>query len=787
MLICGQEFNEETIARISATVAVEPRISRRELSRRVCSWLAWTSANGKPKDMSCRVALLKLNTMGYISLPETDGAQRIARRIPVDCKSVPERRGDTSCALDEMGEIELVPVEIGDKTASRTWNALMDRYHYLGSGPLCGAQMRYVVRSSVHGWIGGLAFSSAAWRLAPRDHWIGWSDQARKTNLSMVICNSRFLLVPKVPNLASRILARVVRQIRDDWNARYAVEPVLIETYVDQERFQGTCYQAANWIRVGSTRGRGRNDRFHTATAPIKDIYVLPLTRYARHILSCADGQTPPGIVNKPAPIEEQREYPRAGTESWAELEFCGVDFGDARLNKRLVSIAEDLYARPQANIPQACQTRARTKAAYRFFDHPDTSMEEILKPHYDNTMSRISSESVALAVQDTTSLNYSSHPAMENIGPIGSSADGCIGLKVHDTMVFNCQGTPLGLLDVQCWARDPETFGKHKRRHRVPIEQKESYKWLKSYQAAAKAQKKCPHTMLVSVGDREADIFELFDMALSDPAGPKLLVRATHDRKLADEQGNIWERVSSQEICGYFNVRVPRRGNKPARDTRLTIRFAQLTLKPPDRKFQKSQLTVWGVLAREMEEYAVGDPIEWMLITTCEVRDFPQAGEKVQWYAGRWGIEVYHRTLKSGCKIEERQLGAAERIEACLAIDMVVAWRVHHLAKLGRETPDVPCTVFFEAHEWKGLLTYWERRPPEPSRQPPSLREAMRLTAQLGGFLGRKCDGEPGTKSLWLGLQRLDDIAGVYQLMAPLIVVPQNTTPPVSSNPGYG
>ncbi len=413
--------------------------------------------------------------------------------------------------------------------------------------------------------------------------------------------------------------------------------------------------------------------------------------------------------------------------------------------------------------------------------------MEEILKPHYDNTVSRISSEPIALAVQDATSLNYSSHPAMKNIGPIGSSADGCIGLKVHDTMVFNCQGTPLGLLDVQCWARDPETFGKHKRRHQVPIEEKESYKWLKSYQQVAKAQKKCPNTVLVSVGDREADIYELFHMALSDPAGPKLLVRATHNRKLAEEQGNIWERVSSHEISGYIDIRVPGRGDKKARDTRLAIHFAQLRLKSPDRKSKYPELTVWGIQAREIEECVVGEPIEWMLITTCEVTDFPQAVEKVQWYAGRWGIEVYHRTLKSGCKIEERQLGAAERIEACLAIDMVVAWRVHHLAKLGRETPDVPCTVFFEDLDWKGLLTYWEKKPPEPSRQTPTLREAMRLTAQLGGFLGRKCDGEPGTKSLWLGLQRLHDIAEVYQVMVSLSDVPHPTTLPVSSNPGYG
>ncbi len=255
MLICGRDLNEETIARISATVEAERGLFRHELSRRVCGWLEWTNANGRPKDMSCRVALSKLNAKGYIDLPERSGAKRIGpkRRVEID-----DNLGcvvDISCTVAEMGEIEVIVVEMGNKKASRIWNELMDRYHYLGSGHLCGAQMRYLIRSSVHGWIGGLAFSSAAWHLAPRDHWIGWNDKARTSNLPMVICNSRFLLVPKVPNLASQVLARSVQRIKNDWNERYGIEPVLIETYVDRDKFHGTCYQAANWTHIGSTRG----------------------------------------------------------------------------------------------------------------------------------------------------------------------------------------------------------------------------------------------------------------------------------------------------------------------------------------------------------------------------------------------------------------------------------------------------------------------------------------------------------------------------------------------------
>ena len=280
-----------------------------------------------------------------------------------------------------------------------------------------------------------------------------------------------------------------------------------------------------------------------------------------------------------------------------------------------------------------------------------------------------------------------------------------------------------------------------------------------------AEAQRRCPETTFVSVGDREADIYELFELALKEPSGPKLLVRASQNRVLAQEQGHLWEKVNEQEIAGIQEVHVPRRGRRPARVAWLEVRFAKVILKPPIRKPALGELSIWAVLAREVDVPQDVEPIEWMLLTTCPVTNFHEAIEKLGWYALRWGIEVYHRTLKSGCKIEERQLGHADRIEACLAIDMVVAWRIFHLTKLGRETPDVPCTVFFEEAEWKALNTYITENPTPPER-PPSLREATRMVAGLGGFLGRKSDGEPGTKSLWIGLQRLDDLTAMWKVM---------------------
>ena len=196
-----------------------------------------------------------------------------------------------------------------------------------------------------------------------------------------------------------------------------------------------------------------------------------------------------------------------------------------------------------------------------------------------------------------------------------------------------------------------------------------------------------------------------------------------------------------------------------------MELRFAEVRLNPPQGKRHLQSLTLWAVLVQEIDAPAGITPLCWLLLTTLPVTNSLQAIEKVNWYSRRWGIEVYHRTLKSGCKIEERQLASADRIEACLALDMVVAWRVFHLVRLGRETPDVPCSVFFEEAEWKALCTHITQKP-VPPEQPPTLRQATRMVATLGGFLGRKGDGEPGTKPIWLGLQHLDDLAAMWKFM---------------------
>jgi len=755
--ICGQEFSPALVERLQGTLDGEPGLSRTALSRRVCAWLDWRSPNGRWKEMSCRVALARLEGAGVIRWPRGGAFPAPPRRPPP--RRARWRKAGVERTLQELQPVEVVPVGSAKSRAARTWNELLGRYHPHGAGPLCGAQIRYAIRSRQGEWLGGLAFSAAAWRVAARDRWIGWSEEARREHLPRVIANSRFLLLPSwhVPHLASHVLGQALRRVARDWQERYGYEPCLVETFVDAAQ-AGTCYRAANWIEVGQTQGRGRQDRRHQHRQSVKQVWVYALHPQARERL----GGRPPAPPPPPA--------------DWAEEEFGGARLGDARLRQRLLILARDVYARPQAHLPQACQTRAKTKAAYRFLQHPDTPMDALLQPHFEATRQRLAAEKVVLAVQDTTSLNYSTHRATDDLGPIGSEKDATLGLWLHSTLAFNAEGTPLGLLDVQCWARDGRQFGKRHERKKRSIEEKESLKWLKSFRAVAEVQRRTPGTRLVSVGDREADIYELFQEALADRDGPWLLVRAEHDRLRAEGQEHLWPWLEQQTAAGVQEIRVPRRGAQAARVARLEVRWAQVTLRPPRTRPHLPELTLWAVLAQEAEAPAGIPPLRWMLLTTCPVESFAGACEKLPWYALRWGIEVYHRTLKSGCQIEQRQLGTAARLEACLAIDLVVGWRIFHLAKLGRETPQVPCTVYFEEAQWKALLAYISKNPVPPP-QPPSLNQAMRLVASLGGFLGRKGDGHPGTQTLWLGLQRLDDITETYKVFAPLA-----HSPPVSS-----
>lgn len=761
MWASGRHFDEAVLKRIQAAVDADPGVSRCGLSRQVCEWMEWRSPGGALQTMSCRKVLLELERRGALRLPPARRGHAFERRrsprrtAEVGPSTLALPRVEASLA--ELGPVELVAVSSRYAQSSRIWNELMDAYHYLGAGPLCGAQIRYLVRGERHGWLGALAFSSATPRLKAREAWIGWSERARRANLGQVIQNSRFLILPTVavPNLASHVLGRAVAQVVGDWETRYGVRPVLVETFVDPARFRGSSYRAANWERIGqSAEGRRAHRNGKQSTGP-KDLYVYPLSREARTIL-CREPARP-----------RLGELPRASApKDWVEEEFGAIDVGSDALRQRAYGIARDFYARPRANIPQACDgSTAKVRAAYRFFKNPKVDMDAILTSHAQATVDRIRAHPVVLAVQDTTDLDYTPHAlATRDLGPLGSIDDLTVGLKLHETLAFTPEGLPLGLLAAKCWARDGSEAEKDDRR---PIEEKESFRWLESYRRVAEAQKLCPDTMLVSVGDRESDIYELLEEACAEgpEPKPKLLVRAHRGRqrqvedRLVVEGRSLWTFMARQPVAAEQKLLIPGNGRRTERTATVAVRYARVKLKPPEGRTGRDGLWVWAIYAHEVghDPARVEHPISWLLLTTVETATAAQALERLLWYARRWGIEVFHRILKSGCRIEDRQLGHADRLEACLAFDLVIAWRIQWMTVQGRQTPNGSCDAILSEEEWQPLYAYIHKRP--PPKKPPTIREAIRLIAKLGGFLGRKGDGEPGPMVLWRGLMRLPDL----------------------------
>ncbi|MBV8121704.1 MAG: IS4 family transposase [Alphaproteobacteria bacterium] len=727
----------ECLAWISARVSADANLTRYRLAKEVCERFAWQDARGRLKEMSCRKRLIALERRGKLVLPA-------ARREPPLCR--PDQTPapiwpEVSGPLSDLGVITLQPVD-RSTPASKTWRAMMVAHHPLGAGPLCGAQIRYLIISEHHGALGGVAVSAAAWRVGARDQWLGWDDATRREQLQGVVCNSRFLILPtvRVKHLGSHVLGQLACRIAGDWHQRYGTAPWLMETYVEATR-SGTVYRAANWIEVGMTTGRGRQDRAGKGGLAQKRVFVYPLS---------------------PARLKRLCGPPAPSLPGWVRREFGGAKLGDRRLERRLLDLAGAFFAKPQANIPQACGTPAAAKAAYRFFDHDRVTMDAVLEPHHQATIDRMRRQSVVLVAQDSSSLCYTMHPEMQGLGPISNRVTGPQGLMVHSALAFGPDGLPLGLLDIECWARDPSEFGKRKTCNAKPIEIKESFKWIRALTPIGNAARCCPGTRIITLADREADIFEY--MLEARTRGLEVVVRAKEKKRtLKGEIQHLGMHMHLRPKAGTIELQVPRHGRQPARTAELSVRFDEVTLRPPCDKPDLAPIRMWAVLTREeAPPKDVKAPLEWLLLTTVPVISLVNAIERVQWYTRRWGIEVFHRILKSGCQIEDRQLGTADRLEACLAIDAVVAWRIHYLTWLGRATPDLPCTVAFEEDQWKAVIVFKTRKPPPV--HPPSLRQMIRSIAQLGGFLARKADGEPGTQTLWRGLQRMDDITAAFR-----------------------
>ena len=736
----------------------------------VCQRFGFYDARGRVQRSGCIKALRELERAGQIVLPAASarGAKgaRSARRLeaPVEePQDVPARAG-------EVRGLCLIKVDTLERM--RIWNELMLCEHPQGAGPLVGAQIRYLIGSE-HGWLGGLGFGAAAIQLADRDQWIGWDVQTRREQLHRIVGMSRFLIRASVRchNLASCVLGMVLRQIDLDFEEQYGYRPWLIESFVDSERFAGTSYQAANWIEIGQTKGRGRQDRQHHNAKSVKAIYVYPLQADFRQRLG---GVEP--VVARALGVAEGLEG-----EGWARQEFGGAKLGDRRLSERLVQSARTLATLPgQAFCGVARGDWAAVKGYYRLIDQPDdsqVSVPAILAPHRARTVQRMQAHQTVLCIQDGTDLNYTGLAQCDGLGVMGANQTGArgLGLHLHSTLVVSTEGVPIGVLNAQFTAPVAKSEQDKRTAPEIPIEQKKSFAWIAGLRECVALSKELPHTRQICVMDREADFFELFDEQRKT-ARVELLVRAKHDRVMPGET-HLFEVVRQSAVQGALQIVVPRHSARPKKSKQkartateqrtadVQLRHLQVALPAPSDQKEKAPITLSVVHILETSAPEDTKPLEWFLLTTCAITSVDDAQACLSWYCLRWRIEDWHRVLKTGCRIEALAHHSAERLERAIAIKLVIAWRIMLMTLLGRACPELPAEVLLSEIEVTVLNAFAKQNRIKP---PANLGDAVRLVARLGGYLGRNNDPPPGHQLMWQGYVVLQMLCLGFSLRPP-------------------
>lgn len=448
---------------------------------------------------------------------------------------------------------------------------------------------------------------------------------------------------------------------------------------------------------------------------------------------------------------------------NWVIEETKTVHFSDKRLEKRFIKLLDCFAKSPDKSIPGTCKTWKETIAAYRFFNHEEVTEKEILSPHYDATLERIRKEKVVLIPQDTTEIDFSGRNSLEGMGYLENEYSQ--GFYLHASLAITPEKLCLGLTDIQIWRR--EELGIRDQRKDKPFDKKESYRWLKGYEAANRIALSTSEATVVSISDREGDIYEVLEKTPSKLNKAYWIIRSSLNRKTLEDNLKLREAVKISFPIGEIEFELPpgriynrdksKRAHRKTRSVRQEVRACTIELCPPKRKGAKlDSVSINVVHCVEIDPPNNEDKIEWFLLTSLPICDAEAAINIVNWYLCRWQIEIFFKILKSGCTVEKLQFESFKATSNCIALYMIVAWRVLYLTTLGRVCPEIGCDCVFEPDEWQSVYAIVIKKP--PPKKPPKLNEIILMIAKLGGFLSRKSDGDPGPKVMWIGIQRMRD-----------------------------
>ena len=452
---------------------------------------------------------------------------------------------------------------------------------------------------------------------------------------------------------------------------------------------------------------------------------------------------------------------------TWIKKEISGCNMSDKRLHNRLESILETLSRDPQKSIPSNCEAWSETQATYRFLSNNAISANDILQGHSRATVERVKEEPVVLVAQDTTFINLATEDRKKEMGTLVCKNKN--EFLLHPSVVFTPERTNLGVLHHTLWKR-PE--GKAADRYHTAIEEKESYRWITSYKMSCQLQKQHPNTVVVNIGDRESDIYELFleneKADLEERA--EFIIRAKSNRLIDtddDESRYLWDELTEKVSAGTYQTTLERTKYRQKRTATFEVKYKEVIFTRGRRKGGNlPAVSVTAVYAKEINQPEGEKQITWMLLTSLPVETLEQAQTIIGWYRARWEIEIYFRVLKSGCKVEELRLESDERIEKAFAIYMIIAWRLHRITMLAREKPEIPCNEVFADKEWRLIYLLQMKK---KAKRVPTIKEMVRLVAMRGGFLGRKGDGEPGAETIWRGYVKVLNYLEIAEEMSSL------------------
>lgn len=440
--------------------------------------------------------------------------------------------------------------------------------------------------------------------------------------------------------------------------------------------------------------------------------------------------------------------------------DFPYLNFGDVRREERFVTIINNISSQPGASIPKQNKSWYDTKASYEFFKNEEVSLEKLKDTMMLYGAQQVSEEIQLLVVHDISNISYNALEA-KGLGYLDNKEGR--GILCYSSLAATTDGLPLGLLYQHTWTRPLEELGKSKNRRKLPFEDKESYRWYEGMTEVNDLLGKQVHK--IHIADREADIYELFFHSYQ--LKTDLLIRACHNRNLSDGS-HLWESIATEPVIAIVALDIPDKAGKKKLKVAAEVRYHEVEILRPstsNNSYESVTLTAIEIKETASKGRKEEELVCWKLLTTLEVKSAQDVLQCVKWYTYRWLIERFHFVLKSGTKIEELQLKEVERLQKAITVYSIAAFRIMQLVYESRHHPEINCEVVLTKSQWVTLYMLINKNKEIPT-QPPTLQQAVKWIGRLGGHLGRKSDGPPGLKTVWLGYQQLCHAASVYELM---------------------